>query len=125
MDILPAFVFLESVGICHGFSSLRRYIKASNILLWKKLWVIADFDCAGFVDDDAVGGTYTPPEYRKRSSLNKSPRLSHKGDVFSLGVMLLDILSGFTFWVSIESYRDYDKYELPFVIAILSQNFRP
>ena len=32
----------------------------------------------------------------KRIAQGKSPRLTHRGEVFSLRVMLIDILSGFT-----------------------------
>ena len=95
-------------------------------MLWKKWWIIADFDCSGFVDDDAMGGTHVPPEFKKRMNMGKNPRLSHRGDAFALGVMLTDILSGFQFWHSIENDPEYDNYEVPFVIPDgIDPNIKP
>ena len=63
-----------------------------------KKWILIDFGCCGAIDDEALGCTYFSPEFKRRLSQKKQPRLSTKGDVFALGVTIVEIMTGFTFW---------------------------
>jgi hypothetical protein len=83
-------------------------------MLYKKTWLLGDFGCAGEVDDDAIGGTYIAPESRRRLSLGKSPRVSFLGDAFALGMMIIDCLSNFRYWLSVEHDPNFEKYDIPF-----------
>jgi hypothetical protein len=83
-------------------------------MLYKKTWLLGDFGCAGDVDDDAIGGTYLAPESRRRLSLGKSPRISFLGDAFALGMMIIDCLCNFRYWLSVEHDPNFENYEIPF-----------
>ena len=105
--ILPGLKYLHESKICHGD------IKAQNIMLRGKRWVLIDFASAGHVGDEATDYLYSPPEYSKLLDQGKKPKLTIQADAFALGMMIVDILSDFNYWNLVKSDRSGDQYQLP------------
>ena len=105
--LLPGLKYLQENKICHGD------IKAQNVMLRGKRWVWIDFASAGHVGDEVVKCLYVPPEYAKATEQGKKSKLTIQGDAFALGMMITDILAGFTFWDIIKNTADYSNLEVP------------
>lgn len=85
--IFPAIIFLHENNIVHGD------IKADNIMFSNRHWKLIDFGVATHNMDVSRGGSYIPPEHRRAFELKQEARATVKVDSFSLGVMMMEIVS--------------------------------
>ena len=90
--ILKAFEFLHKHKVCH------LDIKPENILFDKEYNpIIIDFGLSEIIDDNNEGifeGNKGTPHYKCPEMLGKKPFNGIKADIFSLGVVLFEIVTG-------------------------------
>ena len=94
----------DALGHAHDRGVLHRDIKPSNVLVTVDgLPMLLDFNLAGEpwadrtdLEPDRLGGTlaYMAPEHLEAVSLGQDDRLDARADVFSLGVLLFEALTG-------------------------------
>jgi tetratricopeptide (TPR) repeat protein len=94
----------DALGHAHDRGVLHRDIKPSNVLVTGDgLPMLLDFNLAGEpwadrddLEPDHLGGTvaYMAPEHLEAVSLGEDDRLDARADVFSLGVLLFEALTG-------------------------------
>src|SRR6202167_5665389 len=99
LQIVPQ--ICEALQFAHDEGIVHRDIKPENILLDKKGRVkIADFGIAkilGREPDAAIteaGGTVGTPHYMAPEQLEKPTTVDHRADIFSLGVVFYEMLTG-------------------------------
>jgi tRNA A-37 threonylcarbamoyl transferase component Bud32 len=92
----------EALHYAHEQGVLHRDIKPENILLDAKGRVkIADFGIAKLVGEDNAAATLTgtgtalgTPHYMAPEQLEKSADIDHRADIYSLGVVFYEMLTG-------------------------------
>jgi tRNA A-37 threonylcarbamoyl transferase component Bud32 len=92
----------EALQYAHEQGVLHRDIKPENILLDAKGRVkIADFGIAKLVEDDprsvtltATGAALGTPHYMAPEQLEKPGEVDHRADIYSLGVVFYEMLTG-------------------------------
>ena len=94
----------EALAHAHDRGVLHRDIKPSNVLMTGDgLPMLLDFNLAGEswadrdgLEPDHLGGTlaYMAPEHLEAVSIGQDDRLDARADVFSLGVLLFEVLTG-------------------------------
>lgn len=63
---------------------------------------------------------YEPPEHRMLIQQGKKPKLSTQTDSFALGMMIADILSGFTYFKELNADKNYSNVAYPFGLPVCS-----
>jgi eukaryotic-like serine/threonine-protein kinase len=94
----------DALAHAHDRGVLHRDIKPSNVLVTSDgLPMLLDFNLAGEpwadrndLEPDHLGGTvaYMAPEHLEAVSLGEDDRLDARADIFSLGVLLFEALTG-------------------------------
>lgn len=100
LSIIPR--ICEAIGYAHQEGVLHRDIKPENILLGRKGEVkIADFGIAKLLGDDSRGTGLTDTNaclgtlhYMAPEQLDRPSDVDQRADVFSLGVLLYEMLTG-------------------------------
>ncbi len=94
-DICDALAFAHERGIVH------RDIKPDNILLSGRHAMVTDFGVAKAATDAAATGTNTAagvvlgtPVYMAPEQIAAEPRIDHRADIYSLGVLSYELLAG-------------------------------
>ena len=99
LQIVPQ--ICEALQFAHDEGIVHRDIKPENILLDKKGRVkIADFGIAKIIGREAeiglteTGGSVGTPQYMAPEQAEKPESVDHRADIFSLGVVFYEMLTG-------------------------------
>jgi len=99
LQIVPQ--ICEALQFAHDEGIVHRDIKPENILLDKRGRVkIADFGIAKILGREAelglteTGGTIGTPQYMAPEQAEKPETVDHRADIFSLGVVFYEMLTG-------------------------------
>ena len=98
----------EAISAAHGKKIIHRDLKPGNVFLLRDTdWPqpaevkVLDFGVAKLLDGDGAGGPATTagrilgtPEYMSPEHCSGASRVDHRGDVYSLGCMLFEMIVG-------------------------------
>jgi serine/threonine protein kinase len=89
----------DALAYAHEHRVIHRDIKPENILLERRGSVLVDFDFArrsvvGWEELTAIGMTVGTPEYMSPELAAGDRAVDHRSDVYSLGCVLYEMLSG-------------------------------
>ena len=94
---------VDALSDAHGHGVVHRDIKPDNVMLSGRHALVADFGIAKAVTDASAGGGVTSvgltvgtPAYMSPEQASADPGIDHRSDIYSVGVMAYEMLTGRT-----------------------------
>jgi predicted ATPase len=112
---------VDGLAFAHARGVVHRDLKPANVLLEVRhglLWpLVADFGLVKLEDDDGdatrAGATFGTPAYAAPEQLRDASRATARADLFSLGVLLAELLTGARPFAGTRVAEIVDAHRLP------------